>query len=126
MSQYDTLQFWERLSDSEGSFAKTNKCDQSFCRNGYRYDTALLLSVFLGFLGADRLYLGHVGMGALKFCTLGFFFIGHLLDIILIATQYVNPIDGSEYIVGFYGPAVQSVRSDNLTHIVRRPDWYSE
>lgn len=49
-------------------------------RNGYKYDVALLLSVFFGFLGADRFYLGHVGMGALKCCTLGFFFIGHLID----------------------------------------------
>lgn len=93
-------------------------------RNGYNYDVALLLSVFLGFLGADRFYLGHVGMGALKCCTLGFFFIGHLIDIILIATQYTAPIDGSNYVVGFYGPCVESIQSDNLTYVVKRPDWY--
>src|SRR5271154_4922452 len=68
--------------------------------NGYKYDTALLLSVFLGVLGADRFYLGHVGMGALKFCTLGFLLIGQLVDIILIATQYIRPKDGSNYVVG--------------------------
>jgi len=95
-------------------------------RNGYRYDTALLLSVFLGWLGADRLYLGHVGMGAVKMVTLGFFFIGHLVDIILVATQTVKPIDNSNYIVGFYGPSVQSVRADNFTLIVRRQDWFTE
>jgi len=93
--------------------------------NGYRYDVALLLSVFLGYLGADRLYLGHLGMAALKFSTLGFFFIGHLIDIILIATQYTKPIDGSHYVVGYYGPSVESIRSDNLTYVVRRPDWYT-
>nr|XP_058964878.1 TM2 domain-containing protein CG10795-like [Pocillopora verrucosa] len=44
------------------------------CRytNDHSYETALLLSVFLGLL---------------KFCTLGFFFVFHLVDVILIATQ---------------------------------------
>jgi len=103
------------------TFTKDFECKWT---NGYKYDTALLLSVFLGFLGADRFYLGHVGMGALKFCTLGFFFIGHLVDVILIATQYTTPIDGSQFIVGYYGPSVENIKSDNLTFVVRRPDWF--
>ena len=55
--------------------------------NDYHFDTALLLSIFLGMFGADRFYLGYPAIGLLKFSTLGFFFIGHLVDIILIATQ---------------------------------------
>lgn len=92
-------------------------------RNGYKLDTALLLSVFLGVFGADRFYLGHLGMGALKFVTLGFLFIGQLVDIILLATEKIGPIDNSSFIVGYYGPGVTAVRADNMTYIVPRPDW---
>ena len=44
--------------------------------NGYSFDTALLLSVFLGMFGIDRFYLGYPAIGCLKFASLGFFFIG--------------------------------------------------
>ena len=71
--------------------------------NGYNYDTALLVSVFLGMFGVDRFYLGYPAMGLLKFSTLGFFFIGHLVDIILIATQTLGPADGSHYVINYFG-----------------------
>ena len=71
--------------------------------NGYHFHTALLLSVFLGMFGVDRFYLGYPAIGLLKFSTLGFFFIGHLVDIILIATQSLGPADGSSYIINYFG-----------------------
>lgn len=37
--------------------------------------------------GLDRFYLGYPGIGLAKLCTLGFMFLGQLLDIILIAAQ---------------------------------------
>lgn len=58
-----------------------------FHRNGYSLEIALLLSVFLGMFGLDRFYLGYPGIGLAKLCTLGFMFLGQLLDIILIASQ---------------------------------------
>lgn len=85
----------------------------------------MLLSIFFGVLGADRFYLGHVGMGALKLCTLGFLFVGQLVDIILIATQNIIPKDGSNYIVGYYGPTVEAIRSNNWSFVVPRLDWYT-
>lgn len=65
---------------------KVLKCS-NFFRNGYSLEIALLLSVFLGMFGLDRFYLGYPGIGLAKLCTLGFMFLGQLLDIILIAAQ---------------------------------------
>ena len=43
---------------------------------------ALLLCLFLGYLGAHKFYEGKIGMGILYFFTLGFFGIGILIDFI--------------------------------------------
>ncbi|XP_035789539.1 TM2 domain-containing protein CG10795-like [Anopheles albimanus] len=91
--------------------------------NGYHFDTALLLSVFLGMFGADRFYLGYPALGLLKFCTLGFMFLGQLVDVILIATQVVGPADGSAYIIPYYGPVITVVRSNNWTYRLPQDNW---
>jgi len=92
----------------------SHSCNETFTRyescnwtNGYHFDTALLLSVFLGMFGADRFYLGYPAIGLLKFSTLGFFFIGHLVDIILIASQALGPADGSHYIINYFGAGLK-------------------
>ena len=48
----------------------------------------LLLSIFLGFFGADRFYIGRTRSAILKLITLGCFFVWWLSDIILIASDY--------------------------------------
>ncbi len=48
---------------------------------------ALLLSIFLGSLGVDRFYLGHIGTGIVKLITFGGLGIWWLIDVILIATD---------------------------------------
>ncbi|KAB0342741.1 hypothetical protein FD754_019667 [Muntiacus muntjak] len=52
-------------------------------------EVAVALSLFLGWLGADRFYLGYPALGLLKFCTVGFCGIGSLIDFILISMQII-------------------------------------
>lgn len=46
------------------------------------HGTALNLSIFLGWLGADRFYIGDTGLGLLKLCTLGGVGVWWIIDII--------------------------------------------
>uniref|UniRef100_A0A3B4B7Z7 TM2 domain-containing protein n=1 Tax=Periophthalmus magnuspinnatus TaxID=409849 RepID=A0A3B4B7Z7_9GOBI len=76
-----------RFSGDEVGFNRTIPCRNV---SGYSYKVAVALSLFLGWLGADRFYLGYPALGLLKFCTVGFCGIGTLIDFILIAMQ-VSP-----------------------------------
>lgn len=109
-------------------------CDESMKRdfkmsidckhtNGYSYETALLLSIFLGMFGADRFYLGYPALGLLKFCTLGFLFLGQLVDIILISMQIVRPADGSYYVIKHFGPKLDILSFNNNTDIIFNDDF---
>lgn len=83
--------------------------------NGYSFETSLLLSIFLGMFGIDRFYLGYPAIGLLKFSTLGFFFLGQLIDILLIATQTVRPADGSDYVINYFGAGLNKIVMNNET-----------
>uniref|UniRef100_A0A6I8NER0 TM2 domain containing 1 n=1 Tax=Ornithorhynchus anatinus TaxID=9258 RepID=A0A6I8NER0_ORNAN len=87
------------------------------CRNvnGYSYKVAVALSLFLGWLGADRFYLGYPALGLLKFCTVGFCGIGSLIDFILISMQIVGPSDGTSYIIDYYGARLTRLSITNET-----------
>ncbi|XP_071441073.1 TM2 domain-containing protein biscotti [Hetaerina americana] len=92
--------------------------------NGYSFETALLLSIFLGMFGVDRFYLGYPGHGLLKLCSLGYMFIGQLYDILKIATQTLRPADGSYYVMAYFGPGIEVIRSNNETFKLPQDDWY--
>ncbi|CAH1775191.1 unnamed protein product [Owenia fusiformis] len=103
----------DETNGSNITFTKYEQCKYS---NGKSFETALLLSVFLGMFGIDRMYLGYPAIGLLKFCTLGFMFLGQLVDVILIATQVVTPADGSSYEIDYYGAGLERVGINNETY----------
>jgi TM2 domain-containing membrane protein YozV len=49
---------------------------------------AFLLSIFLGYFGVDRFYIGRTRSAIVKLITLGCFGVWWLSDIILIAAEY--------------------------------------
>ncbi|MEZ4298585.1 MAG: TM2 domain-containing protein [Polyangiaceae bacterium] len=57
--------------------------------------TAFLLSYFLGFLGVDRFYLGHTGLGVAKLLTCGGFGFWWVIDYILIGMGKLKDAEGN-------------------------------
>jgi TM2 domain-containing membrane protein YozV len=58
------------------------------------WGAALLISIFLGWLGIDRFYLGYTGLGVLKLVTGGGCGIWSLVDSILIAINKLPDSSG--------------------------------
>lgn len=74
--------------------------------------TALMLSWLIGWLGADRFYLGDVGLGILKLLTFGGCGIWSLIDAILLTVGSWNKDVNGHYLID--RETVQLVRMGNL------------
>lgn len=101
------------------TFQKRLRCNWT---QGYKWTTALFISITLGGFGADRLdnflvieflfvsfshfcilfsnsfYLGHWQEGIGKLFSFGGLGVWTLIDVILISLHYLGPADGSLYI----------------------------
>ncbi|KAK3724302.1 hypothetical protein RRG08_043299 [Elysia crispata] len=66
--------------------------------NGHYFVTTLIYSVFLGFLGMDRFCLGHTGTAVGKLITLGGVGIWWIIDIVLLVTGQLKPVDKSNWV----------------------------
>merc|ERR1711991_1050676 len=62
--------------------------------NGFRYANILLFSIFLGFLGIDRLCMCQILCGVFKCLSIGGLGVWWLVDIILLASGNLWPADG--------------------------------
>ena len=61
---------------------------------GKDFLTALLLCIFVGWIGAHRFYTGHTGIGIVQALTLGGCGIWALIDLIMIATGSYRDANG--------------------------------
>ncbi|KAF5300864.1 hypothetical protein FQR65_LT09025 [Abscondita terminalis] len=77
------------------TFFKNIRCNWT---DGYRWSTALILSVTLGGFGADRFYLGHWQEGIGKLFSFGGLGVWTIVDVVLISLHYLGPADGSLFI----------------------------
>ncbi|KAG0354626.1 TM2 domain-containing protein [Gamsiella multidivaricata] len=71
----------------EGEFLLTavgKKHGDEICESDRSYPVAILLSIFLGYVGVDRFYLGYIISALLKLITGGGFGIWYIIDIVLI------------------------------------------
>lgn len=85
------------------TFQKKMYCNWT---GGYKWSTALALSITLGGFGADRFYLGQWKEGLGKLFSFGGLGIWTLIDVLLIGIGYVGPADGSLYIWAAQGPVL--------------------
>lgn len=75
----------EAYNSVKNKFLQMNQESATLCAMKSKNPiTALLLSIFLGYLGIDRIYVGDVGWGVLKMLTCGGIGIWWLIALFLI------------------------------------------
>lgn len=68
----------------------TEPCAYNNPESLYSFYTTLGLSVFLGWLGVDRFYLGYPAMGIAKMFTCGFLFVGQVRTAAMLHARAIS------------------------------------
>jgi TM2 domain-containing membrane protein YozV len=107
--------------------------DGTFCRTCItdpprKKSTALLLAVFLGWLGVHRFYMKFYITGVIYLLTLGLFGIGWAIDVIRIlffsTINYMGPkYSFGEDLSAVLGDTIMERASDNVRWFIERRFW---
>ena len=97
-SRNDAITEFQRVIDMDATSEEAVEARKALAelqrRKPRKWSTALLLSIFLGFWGVDRFYLGYILYGIIKFFTVGGFFVWWIIDIVRIASNTLRDADG--------------------------------
>ncbi|KAF9119717.1 hypothetical protein BGW39_011971 [Mortierella sp. 14UC] len=78
------LFYFHKNKDHEGGDLMMNGKKDHVCESDRSYPITILLSIFFGYVGIDRFYLGYIISSLLKLATAGGLGIWYIVDIILI------------------------------------------